>query len=976
MHNKTARLRWAFSALLVFILLAVLFAGALAIDRPAAFADPNLEMAVRSLLDNFSKPIYRSELLSIIELDLSGQKISDLSGMDQFRHLEALNLENNFIQDLSPLKTLNHLNRLNLSNNGITDLAAVQLGALTHLHLTELHLNATEILASQGRRNSLADITLLAEFQELEVLSLYGNRVSDLSPLSGLAKLRDLDLGENRVEDLSPLSGLTRLASLDLRWNSVADLAPLSGLKNLTALNLRANELSEIAPLGSLQQLTYLNLHSNEKIVSVAPLAELTMLAELIIENVPVGGQVRVLAGLTQLTRLNLANCQVSDFSVLAELMAAGALQDDPQTGSSAVLSIRDNLLEPHGEDPLQALRPYWANIATRDPFVLPTMPGLVAAPHFSQDGGYFTRALTLTLEAGQPHLEIYYTLDGSDPVPEHAASPPGPYQVTYRYTGPITIASRAQEENVYAALRTTHVENKIPWNAPAGRVFKGQTVRAIAYDPAQDRPSTIITQTYFVDENIYQRYPDLPVIALSADYSVLFQSDTGILNTGQDGDPFAHLETRVPANIEWIEPDGSTGFNGLYEIKLHGFTSVANPQKGLHVYAEPWLGHASIDYPVFQQERVNRLILRAWGTALEWDVFFSDAYHQSLVAQSGLDIQAYRPAILFINGEYWGLYEVREANKNLEYFAGHYNAEPLDLDILELGTADFIQEGDPEGWKDLLAFAAAHDLQSPANYAYIESQIDVDNFILYMIHCIFTGKKDWPGHNEAVWRGPASGGRWRWIQFDMDQGLRYGVDNFYDMVAHVLEDGAIPHPLFNALLENDGFKLKFLQAFAHHMNTTFRTSVEAAHFSQMAGELAPYVPEYLARWEYAMDWAEMQTQALAVIQDRAVLRKNQVLKNFHLSGTRQVHILADSAMGSVAINGFTLGAGTPGVADPGDWTGVYFTDIPTTFRADPKPGYRFVRWESAPGMPAVGQEFSLRLEEDLTLTALFEPIQ
>ncbi len=966
-------------------LLTGLFVLSLMVDRSVQFPDPNLALEIRRLLDNYSKPIYQSQLRSIIELDLSGKQITDLSGLEYFRNLEVLNLENNFIDDLSPLRTLTHLTVLNLSNNGISSLKEVQFEDLTHLNLVELTLNSYEVLSSYGRKNQLTKIDVLSQFLELEVLELHGNLIHDVSPLSDLRKLRVLDLGENLIQEITPLSGLVNLEEVNLSRNKIRDLSALSKLKNLTKLNLRGNQMDDISALEGLASLDYLNLHSNAQIQSIEAIAGLINLSELILESVPVGEQVWVFENLTQLTRLNIANCSISDYSVLGNLMASGALQDDPAANALATLSIRDNHLPPGQADPLEDLRPYWEHITHRDPFVLPTIAGKIAAPQFSQEGGYFTDGFDLSLTTRNPNLEIYYTLDGSDPKPEHVGDPPSPYQVTFRYSDPIAVASRSKVDNVYSIIPTTQAENKIPWMPPKDKVFKGQTVRAIAYDPLQGISSPVATQTYFVDKAIYQRYPGLPVISLTADYEVLFEPETGILNTGLDGNPFSHLETRVPANLELFQPDGEVGFNGLYEIKLHGFTSVANPQKGLHVYAEPWLGTESIQYPIFQNaaskanqlESVDRFILRAWGTALEWDVFFSDAYHQTLMAQSELDIQGYQPAILFINGEYWGIYEIREANKNLEYFERHYFQEQTpELDILELGTADFIEAGDPDHWKNLLAFIDTHDMRLDENYAIVQTQMDVDNFIQYMIHCIFTGKKDWPGHNEAMWRPRTEEGKWRWIQFDQDQGLRYGVDNFYDMVGHVLEDGEIPHPLFNKLLENETFRLAFLNTFAHMLNTSFRTSVEMDLFNQMAAELEPYIHEYNDRWPPAMDWEETKKQALSVIEGRWILRKNQALANFNLSRTSQVQIETDPTMGCIAINGYTINADTPGVENPGIWNGAYFNGLPVRFSALPKPGFAFAGWETTLEMDPGEETFSIVLDGDVVVKALFEPIE
>jgi len=985
MAEKQGLIRKFIISVLLIALLLGLFVASFLSDRVVHFPDENLEMEIRTLLNNYSKPIYQSQLLSFIELDLSGKRITNISGLEHFRHLEVLNLANNFISDLSPLKSMNNLRALNVSNNGITDLEEANFEKLTHIRLVYLNLSSSELLSSYGRKNRLSNIELLSNFIELEILVLSGNLIQDLSPLSNLTKLRELNLRENFIQVLSPLHSLKSLQSLDISRNKVVDISVLNNLNNLIRLNLRGNKIEDISPLIALDQLEYLNLHSNAKLNSIQPIGRLAQLSELIIENISVGDEVGVLENLQNLKRLNISNCQISDYSVLGNLMKSGALQDDPTTGVEATLSIRGNLLPKNKEDPLDDLRPYWENISNRDPFVLPTIAGRIASPNFSQDGGYFTEEFNLSLTIDNPNLEIYYTLDGSDPDPKHVGAPPSSFQVTHHYSGPITVANRSDEENVFSEIKTTHVENQAPWTPPISKVFKGLTVRGVAYDPDRDITSEIVTNTYFVDENIFQRYPDLPVISLTADYDVLFKTSSGILNTGRDSNPFYHKETRVPANIELIEPDGDIGFSGLFEIKLHGFTSVANPQKGFHVYAEPWLGNETINYPIFQDaeskanhlKNLDRFILRAWGTAFIWDAFFSDAYHQTLLAKTDLDIQGYQPAILFINGEYWGLYEIREANKNLEYFTGHYfQDEPVELDILELGTIDFIEQGDPDHWKNLMGFLDTHDIRLAENYAYLQTQMDVDNFIQYVIHCIFTGKMDWPGHNEAMWRPRTPDGKWRWIQFDMDQGLRYGVDNLYDMVDHVLENGEIPHPLLITLLENDEFKTSFLNNFAHMMNTYFRTSVEVAHFTEMAEALEPYIPEYLDRWQPEREWAESKNQALQVIENRWVLRKNQILDNFSLNSTSQVQIMTNSAQGNIAINGFVIDGSTPGVVDPGDWTGVYFDELPISFSAIPNPGFQFVRWESSRNVDPIEEDFSLVLEDDLTVKAIFEPIE
>jgi|GEM_PF-3349159 len=969
-------------AMLILILIGI-FLTALAFDQRVSFADNHLELAIREEIGNLGKPIYQSQLHDIIVLDLSDKGIHDLSGLANLRYLERLNLDDNSIVDLSPLKSLRNLYAISLNNTGIIDLQEVGFDAISHLPLVELSLENNVYFSKVGAETRLSDITLLEKFEDLEVLRLNHNHIQDLSPLANLMKLSELELRNNHIERIDPLAKLTHLQKLDLSRNQIEEIDLLSGLSQLQYLNLRENRITNVGPLAPLNNLTYLNLHSNQDIQSINPLSGLTQLTHLILENIPVEDGIWAIQGMSELVHLNLQNCAIEDYDVIGSLMAQGALQDDHEINQQATVNIRDNLLRDNTSDPLSPIRPFWENIGFRNPFVLPYISGLVLPPQFSHEGGFFNEPISLALTTSEPELDIYYTLDGSDPDPQQVGLSKSPYQKTVKYAGSINIKNRADAPNLFANINTTHVEDVVPWVTP-GNVYKGTVVRAVSFDPKTGYQSTIVTNTYFVDESSSQRYSTLPVISLTADYSVLFKPDTGILNTGLDDNPFYHLETRVPASIEFFEPGGELGFKGDYEVKLHGNTSVSNPQKGFHVYAEPWLGEEKISYPIFenseskanQLKSFDRIILRAWGTAFNWDVFFSDAYHQTLMAKSELDIQDYRPAVLFINGEYWGLYEIRETNKNAEYFHAHYfDGEDVPLDILEMGTVDFIESGDSDHWFALLDFIDQHDIRQEEHYNYVASQMDINNFIQYVIHCIFTGKKDWPIHNEALWRAQALDGKWRWIQFDMDQGLRPGTDDLHDMVGQVTDLAELPHPLLLALLENETFKNTFLNTFADLLNTTFLTSVELDHFNQMSEELEPFIPEFKERWHLDPDWEGSKARALSLIENRWTFRKNQVLENFGIESTHQISLISNQTMGTIGINSLEISQDLPGVTDPGSWRGYYFDQIPIRVYAIPKEGYRFVKWEGSVYPETQQAAITILPQEDLTLEAIFEKI-
>ncbi|RYD33716.1 MAG: hypothetical protein EOP87_10505 [Verrucomicrobiaceae bacterium] len=457
-----------------------------------------------------------------------------------------------------------------------------------------------------------------------------------------------------------------------------------------------------------------------------------------------------------------------------------------------------------------------------------PGYPDLATPPAFSQTGGFYTASFPLGISA-QPGWTVYYTLDGSEPDPARVEAATNANRVSRVYSAPLTVASRTGQPNVFSQIPTTAITPAWlpPWRTPSGEVFKGTIVRAMALDQVTGRRSKIITKTYFVDPAIQGRYGNLPVVSVVSDYNHLFSSATGIYVPGSThkGDiakqNFFKGWVR-PASIEYFEGGGNPGFNGDFEISVQGSTSVASPQKGLNVIARSELGTDSVDYPLFagaesqasQFSEFKRFILRSWGSALSDTAFFADAYHQTLAATSGMEIQDYRPAIVFINGEYWGLHEIRESNKNSWYHQARTGIDRDDpgFDMLDGGGSTLVDEGDAVHWNATMSYINSNNLSGDAVYNQVATRIDLKNFAEYIVHCAYTGKRDWPDQNEAKWRARTPEGKWRWTQFDMDQGLnQFGSpenDMFQQIYGTVAQKG--PHPLFVKLMSSPRFRSLF----------------------------------------------------------------------------------------------------------------------------------------------------------------------
>ena len=129
----------------------------------------------------------------------------------------------------------------------------------------------------------------------------------------------------------------------------------------------------------------------------------------------------------------------------------------------------------------------------------------------------------------------------------------------------------------------------------------------------------------------------------------------------------------------------------------------------------------------------------------------FGDAMMQRLM-NGIIDTQAYRPGVVFLNGEYWGIYNIRE-HMDEHYLMDHYQLEKHEIALLE----DYISikagsQTDRQDFIHILRYVHTHDMRQPQHYKYIENKIDVDNFIDYMAAQIYFNNRDWPNNNIRYW--------------------------------------------------------------------------------------------------------------------------------------------------------------------------------------------------------------------------------
>lgn len=863
--------------------------------------------------------------------------------------------------------------------------------------------------------------------RHLVILNLEDNRVEDLAPLRTLVRLRELNLRNNGISDLEEVNFgavSTDLRVLNLRENRLTDITPLKELTELTELNLRENDIIDLSPLAGLTAMVYLNIHSNTRAASIVPLANLTSLQTLIMRNVPVGDEIYLLRNLTNLRRLNIRNCGITTTAVLAELMAAGALQDKPDKGIEAVVDIRGNTIFPEQLDSDQSIDEYWENINNRQPFSLSTVIFL-EPPIFSTPGGFYENEFSLLLESNDPGKIILYTLDGSEPDINNVDGGGEPYLVNYFYPGswetsrliprtnethiymePIQIINRTGQKNDISNTITTYRQApRIWWIKPSDNIYKGTVVKARTYDG--ESYSKTVTHSYFIGEK--EQFL-LPVFSITTDPKNLFDYDSGIYVPGKiyfdEGGTESNYESASnygqrgrewerPAYIEYFDNHGELALSMDVGIRIHGGGSRAQPMKSLRLYARTeYDGRGAINYEFFSPNDTistyKRLLLRGGGDVAD---HIRDAVAHEIMSNSKVSTQRNQPVIHFINGEYWGIAHIRD-RLDRYYLAYRYNLDPDNIIILnapwgiiegtrglEAGVVEDIQY-----YNELYSYAVENDLSKGEHYEYVKSLLDIDSYIDYNIMFIYLTNVDWYGITHyKFWRVREASdqlygdGKWRIMVHDFDRAFE---GSKIDLLANAIHPagggndwrfgGGPDSPktaLLRNLLENQEFKYLFINRFADHINTTFHpdrvNSIIDKHYESIQEEL----DEHAQRWGYSAAKPSRVDSWKSFIRKRPDLQRQQIMENLGISGTAVLTLKTDTSKGIIRINTIEISENIPGVEDPNNWTGVYFLDIPVRITAVPNPGYRFDGWVETESSEA---EITLALTEDLTLTASF----
>lgn len=606
-----------------------------------------------------------------------------------------------------------------------------------------------------------------------------------------------------------------------------------------------------------------------------------------------------------------------------------------------------------------------------------------VPEPVLSNEGGFYSDGFSLSITVPEG-TTVYYTFDGSQPTVSSSM-----------YSSPIDVSDISASENKLSEITNITSMQYIPPSKPIDKAF---IINAVAVD-AEGNYSDTVTASYFIGyQNRNSYYQNLKVISIVTDSDNLFDNEKGIYIEGNDYNyEKKGSEWERPASIQ-IFDNGKLQHTQNIGIRIHGGISRVYPQKSFNIYARSKYGSSKLEFDLFSGNLISEttgkkikkfdsFILRNGGDFSDYSRF-RDKLNQTIVSDRDFLTQGMESCIVFINGEFWGRYEITERIDD-DFVDAHFDVGKNNVCIikneqLEVGNEETLNE-----WSNLVGWIRSTDFSIEENYSQLCEKVDMQSFMDYVSAEIYFNNIDWGYNNTAMWKSsvvdstnPYADGKWRFILFDTEYcqnpydkinppANRDSLNEFlkYDSDSFVVS-------LMKAAMENESFREQFCRTFMDMANNNFDYLRVSELINQFSAEYHDVIVDTYKRFrskesdEYNAE--KIFLDAVDSIDDFYQNRFPHIVDSlkihFSLKGSlANITIRNDDSMGTVTINTIT-----PDLTS-GSWNGNYYTDFPILLNAEPKPGYTFSYWETSDGKKININSAEIEFNANLTVTAVYE---
>ena len=555
----------------------------------------------------------------------------------------------------------------------------------------------------------------------------------------------------------------------------------------------------------------------------------------------------------------------------------------------------------------------------------------------FSYDAGIYDKAFILNLSAKDGYT-IYYTTDGSNPALATNTS-------RKKYTTGIMLSDTSAMG--WGPLTRS-------WSEPSVATQVGAHVIK-AYATNGTESTDVFTNTYFITDDL-TKY-GVSIMSISMPKNEVIGSN-GFYNNFLLTGSITGGRRRGVGIMEVFDPKGDRVGNSRVEMAVSGNGSSGWGMKSLRIYFKGINNQDSglesdLNYDIFGGAAkdqwgqaitsFSRIMIRNSGNDCATS-YIRDAFMQSTAAGLNVDTMATASTLVFINGEFWGVYNVRERYSG-EYVESHYgvnkdNVAVVESDYSQVHTntnADFVLssgiEGDQDHFNAMVQYMREHNLADQAHYDYIASQMDVDSFIDLWVVRLYYVALDWPQNNIKVWRNrnpeDPSGfdTKWHFTLLDMDMGLSYydfstERDNFFG----AFDNGSVCGTIMRALMKNEGFKQKFILRYYDVVGNHLTPEYLNAMFDELYAERDPLMALQAGRWPESGErgkftvskWQNECTRIRSFINNRQPYALSHFYQHFGISeddlehlSQKRVTVSFHSGRADVTVNGETVENGT-----------------------------------------------------------------
>ncbi|MCB9256606.1 MAG: CotH kinase family protein [Chitinophagales bacterium] len=558
----------------------------------------------------------------------------------------------------------------------------------------------------------------------------------------------------------------------------------------------------------------------------------------------------------------------------------------------------------------------------------------------FSLNPGFYSGAQSLSLSTTEPNSTIRYTTNGSEPTGASTA-----------YSGPINISS------------TTVIR---------ARAFSSNNLVL---------PSHIETNTYFINVN-----------HATKTISVCGNTLANLFNGNQND---------YKGSLELFETDGSFLTEATGEFNKHGNDSWSYDQRGVDFIARDQFGiNFALEDEIFDtknRDEFQRVILKC-GASDNYPfenggAHIRDAYinEMSQLGDLRLDERSNEFAVVYLNGNYWGVYDIREKTDDNDFTSYYYDQDVPYIQYLKTWGGTWEEYGAPNAqndWDNLVNFINANNMTIPANYAYVDSLYNTGSLIDYFILNSFVVCSDWLNWNTGWWRGLDPNGdkkKWRYTLWDMDATFGHYINytgipnqsaNADPCDPESLGDpGGQGHvPIWNKLLTNDEFFSDYINRYAELSSSVF--SCDSMHnlLDRMVAEIQPEMPAHIARWGGTMtEWQSNVQDIHDFIDTRCVTIATGIVDCYQpaISGPYEITVnVSPAGSGDVQLHTIT--------PNSYPFTGTYFGGVNINLDADANTGWVFDHWEIVsntlnPNLTT--EQVSMNISSNDSIVAHFVPL-